>query len=149
MSTIHRRICPQFLLLSAATMTLAGCGQPAARISGNVTHNGQAVAGAEVVVESAANPEEQFFGMTTDDGSLHVGYRTKPGVPPGAVKIRLTHATQRNGQPLPAGEAGQALRASDQALVKTYIFDQTLVNGNNVLELKLESAASVENTPRR
>jgi hypothetical protein len=139
----------RFFVLCATALALTGCGSPAARIAGNVTHNGQAVRGAEVVVETAASPAEQYFGMTTDDGSLYVGYRDKPGVPPGAVKIRVTHYTLRNGQPLPVGEAGQALRASDQTLVKTYVFDQELVNGKNTLELKLESAASVADAPPR
>jgi len=123
----------------AAAAAVAGCGGSTARIAGKVTHNGEPVGRAEVVVESATDAAQQFFGVTAEDGSLRVGYRDKSGVPPGPWKIRVTHFTQRDGQPLPSGEGGQALRASDRAVAKTYLFDQELAGGNNVLELKLEA----------
>jgi hypothetical protein len=124
-----------------AAAALAGCGGSAARIAGTVTHNGEPVRGAEVAVESATDAAEQYFGITTEDGSLYVGYRDKPGLPPGQWKIRVTHFMQRDGQPLPSGEAGQALRASNRAVARTYLFDQELAEGKNVLDLKLEAAS--------
>ena len=60
---------------------------------------GKRSAGRKSSWKQSASPAEQYFGLTTDDGSLYVGYRDKPGVPPGAVKIRVTHYLQRNGQP--------------------------------------------------
>jgi hypothetical protein len=125
----------------AAAAALTGCGGSTARIAGTVTHNGEPVRGADVVVESVTDAAEQYFGITTDDGSLYVGYRDKSGLPPGRWKIRVTHFTQRDGQPLPSGEAGQALRASNRAFARTYLFDQELAGGRNVLELKLEAAS--------
>ena len=127
----------------AAAAALTGCGDSTARIAGTVTHNGEPVRGAEVAIESATETAEQYFGMTTEDGSLYVGYRNKAGVPPGLWKIRVTHFTQRDGQPLPSGEAGQVLRASNRAVARTYLFDQELAGGNNVLDLKLEAASGV------
>ena len=124
--------------LAAAALT--GCGGSAARISGKVTHNGEPIRGAEVVVESATDAAEQYFGITAEDGSLYVGYRDKPGVPPGLWKIRVTRFTQGDGQPLPSGEAGQVLRASNRVVARTYLFDQKLAGGKNVIELKLEAA---------
>ncbi len=125
----------------AAAAALTGCGGSAARIAGTVTHNGEPVRGAEVVVELATDATQQYFGMTTEDGSLYVGYRDKPGLPPGQWKIRVTHFTQRDGQPLPGGETGQALRASNRVVARTYLFDQELAGGKNVLDLKLEAAS--------
>lgn len=123
--------------LAAAAVT--GCGGSTARIAGKVTFNGEPVSRADVVMESATNAAEQYFGGTAEDGSLYVGYRDKSGVPPGHWRIRVTHFTQRDGRPLPSGEAGQTLRASDMAVARTYLFDQELVGGKNVLELKLEA----------
>ena len=125
----------------AAAAALTGCGGSTARIAGTVTHNGEAVRGAEVVVESATDTAEQYFGITTEDGSLYVGYRDKSGVGPGLWKIRVTHFTQLDGQPLPGGEAGQVLRASNRVVARTYLFEQELAKGKNVLELKLEAAS--------
>ena len=62
----------------AAAAALTGCGGSTARIARTVTHNGEPVRGAEVAVESATDTE-QYFGITTEDGSLHAGYRNKPG----------------------------------------------------------------------
>jgi len=129
--------------IGAAVAALTGCGGSTARIAGQVTHNGEPVSGAEVVLESPTDAGEQYYGLTTEDGSLYVGYRDKPGVAPGPWKIRVTDHTQRDGRPLPGGEAGQALRASNQVVVRTYLFDQELTGGRNELELKLEAASSV------
>jgi hypothetical protein len=96
-----------------------------------------------VVLESPTEADEQYYGLTTEDGSLYVGYRDKSGVTPGPWKIRVTHHTQRDGRPLPGGEAGQAFRASNHVVARTYHFDQELAGGRNVLELKLEAAANV------
>lgn len=141
-----RRLIP--VVVWAAAAVLSGCGGSVARIAGKVTHNGEPVSRAEVVVESATDAAQQYFGMTTEDGSLYVGYRDKSGVPPGLWKIRVTHFTQRDGQPLPGGEAGQALRESNRAVARTYVFDQELAGGKNVLELKLEAAAGTADGPQ-
>jgi hypothetical protein len=129
-------------LIVVGAMAVAGCGGSVARITGTVSHNGEPVRAADVVVESTADAAQQFFGVTTDDGSLYVGYRDKPGLAPGAWKIRVTQYTLRNGQPLPGGEAGQAIRTSGHVVAKTYLFEQELTGGQNTLELKLEAAAS-------
>jgi len=131
----------------AAAAGLSGCSGSVARIAGKVSHNGEPASGAEVVVESATDPAEQYFGTTTEDGSLYVGYRDKPGLPPGLWKIRVTHFTQRDGRPLPSGEGGQVLRESNRVIARTYLFDQELAGGKNVLELKLEAAADVSDGP--
>ena len=71
----------KFLVLSAAwaaAAVLTGCGGTTAQIGGKVTHQGEPVGGAEVVVESAAGPSLQYFGLTREDGSLYVGYRDNP-----------------------------------------------------------------------
>jgi hypothetical protein len=134
--------CRSLVLVWAAAATLSGCGGSAARITGKVTHNGEPVRGAEVVVESPTAVAEQYFGLTREDGTLYVGYRDKPGLRPGRWRIRVTHHTLRDGRPLPSGEAGQALRGTDQAVARTYLFDQELAGGQNKVELKLEAATS-------
>ena len=131
----------------AAAVVLSGCGGSLAQIGGKVTHRGEAVAGAEVVVESAADSRLQYFGRTREDGSLYVGYRDKSGVPVGPCKIRVTHYTLRDGKPLPSGEPGQVLRGSEKALGKIYLFEQALAGGKNVLDLKLEAAVTVGDVP--
>jgi len=68
-------------------------------------------------------------------------------LPPGLWKIRVTHFTQRDGRPLPSGEGGQVLRESNRVIARTYLFDQELAGGKNVLELKLEAAAGVSDGP--
>jgi hypothetical protein len=96
-----------------------------------------------VVVESAADSRWQYFGQTREDGSLYVGCRDKSGLPVGPCKIRVTHYTLRDGKPLPSGEPGQVLRGTDKAIGKTYLFEQALAGGKNVLDLKLETAVNV------
>ena len=127
----------------ATAAVLSGCGDPAAQIGGKVTHKGEAVGGAEVVVESVADTSFQYFGVTREDGSLYVGYRDKPGLPVGRCKIRVTHYTLRDGKPLPSGEAGRVLRESNKSIGRTFLFEQDLANGKNTLDLKLEAAADV------
>jgi hypothetical protein len=123
---------------------LTGCGGSLAQLSGKVTHNGEPVNRADVVVESVADASLQFFGMTTEDGALYVGYRDQEGLPPGPCQIRVTHHTLRDGTRLPPGEDGQALRGSNKSIGKIYRFDQDLKAGKNVLDLKLEEAADVQ-----
>lgn len=133
---------PMAAVMWAAAAAVTGCGGSTARIAGKVTHNGEPVGGAEVVMESAKDAAEQYFGLTTADGSLYVGYRDKSGLPPGLWKIRVTHFTLRDGRPLPSGEAGQVLRTSNMAVARTYLFDQELGGGKNVLDLRLEAATN-------
>jgi len=125
-----------------------GCGGTVATVTGKATLGGQPVGGAEVVVESTSDPSESFFGMTTEDGSVFASYGTESGMPVGHYKVHVTYFTQRNGQPLPAGEEGQALRQAGRAIGKVYTFEHDFVTGKNELDLKREEATNVtEVTP--
>ncbi|MCL4204738.1 MAG: hypothetical protein KJ000_19855 [Pirellulaceae bacterium] len=131
-------------LLCTVAVALPGCGGSLAQVTGRVTHNGEPVGKADVVVESVSDTSLQFFGMTSEDGALYVGYRDKDGVPLGPCQIRVTHHTLRDGTRLPPGEEGQALRSSNKSIGKVYRFDQDLKAGKNDLDLKLEEAADVQ-----
>ena len=131
-------------LLCTVAVALPGCGGSLAQVTGQVTHNGEPVGKADVVVESVSDTSLQFFGMTSEDGALYVGYRDKDGVPLGPCQIRVTHHTLRDGTRLPPGEEGQALRSSNKSIGKVYRFDQDLKAGKNDLDLKLEEAADVQ-----
>ena len=125
---------PVALLAAAA----GGCGEPAAHIKGRVIHNGSPVAGADVMLSAAEDPRRQFFGTTGEDGTIHVSYGEQSGAPPGAYTVRVTHATLRDGSPLPPGEEGEALRNSPRASERTFVFERELSPGANPLDLKLE-----------
>jgi hypothetical protein len=92
-----------------------------------------------VVVTHPDDPNQQFFGVTGDDGSLHVSYRTKDGIPPGTYEIRIRSITQRDGQPLPPGEEGAVLRQAGATVSREFVFNAELKSGPNELDLKLEN----------
>ncbi|MBW3599471.1 MAG: hypothetical protein KY475_19640 [Planctomycetes bacterium] len=140
-----RRFCsPQAvglgLLVIAFAAAGAGCGPPVARVEGAVTHQGQPVSNADLMLVQHDNPARQFFGATGEDGEIYVTYQDAQGAPPGRYAIHVTHAVLRDGRPLPPGEEGAVLRDSPQAVGRTYVFEQELDAGVNVLHLKLENA---------
>jgi hypothetical protein len=125
--------------LALAIIVLTGCGHSLAVVEGKVTDEGKPVASAEVMVAHADDTDRQFFGVTGEDGSLHVTYRDAAGAPPGRYLIHIRYATQRDGQPLPSGEDGAALRRKGAVMTREFVFDQELHAGSNALDLKLEN----------
>jgi hypothetical protein len=124
-----------------------GCGSSDAVVQGKVTRQGQPVASAEVAFEKKDDPNQQFFGVTGEDGSLFVTYRDREGLPPGSYTIRITSTTQRDGQPLPGGEEGAVLRQSGNIVTRVYRFEKDVAAGDNQLDLKLEDAQVEDQAP--
>jgi hypothetical protein len=126
-------------VLALALLVLSGCGKSLAILGGKVTEEGRPVAAAEVVVAHPDDPDQQFFGVTGEDGSLHVTYRDADGAPPGRYKIHIRYTTQRDGQALPPGEEGAVMRQKGAVMTREFVFDEELKPGANLLDLKLEN----------
>lgn len=124
-------------LLLVGGVVLAGCGTPVGRVTGKVTHKDQPVAGAELVFQSEAKKDEQFFGNAGDDGTYQVSYRTYNGLPVGRYQVTVRHYTLPNGKPLPPGEAGAALKSDEKAVERVYVFTKEIVTGTNAVDFEL------------
>lgn len=125
--------------LAAALTAAAGCGAPTGQATGKVTVGGQPVAGAEVGFESADDPKRQAFGTTTEGGAYTLSYPDGKGLAAGKYAVAVTRYTLPNGNPLPPGEKGAALRAEQGKVVaKTYYFEAELRAGANALNFELK-----------
>jgi len=120
------------LLLAPAVFVLAGCGPAVQPISGTVTYQGAPVRAAELTLEptggSAAEVGQSFYGVAPD-GAYQIDYRDYGGLPQGEYKLKISHRVQKNGEPVPDGEAGMALRSSGAVKTQTYEFDLKIVSG--------------------
>lgn len=115
----------------------AGCGPSVGRPAGKVTLGGQAVAGAELKFVAAHDAKLEFFGHSRDDGTYAVSFREYSGLPVGTYRVTITRYTLPKGQPLPAGEAGSALKASGKAVKRAYAFDKEIKSGSNSIDFDL------------
>jgi hypothetical protein len=124
--------------LALLTLGLSGCGSTDGVVQGKVTSEGAAVASAQVMFASKDDPSQEYFGVTGDDGSLHLTYRTRDGLPPGRYAIRITRATLKDGSPVPPGEEGTVLRQAGEVVSRRYEFERDVTAGMNQFDLKLE-----------
>ena len=127
-----------WVVSSFAILSLTGCAPTEGVLEGTVTHHGAPVASAEVVVAAQDDPGQRYFGVTGEDGSISLTYRTRQGLSPGRYTIRVTQLTRRGGRPLPPGEEGAALEQSGAAISRTYVFERDVAAGVNRFDLKLE-----------
>lgn len=139
----HRRLAvcsrpgPALWLAPAALLALAGCGRSVGQVSGKVLWQGQPVAGAELTFQPEKAPEDRFSGVSGEDGAYYVSYGDRGGLPAGRYRVVVNRYTLPNGKPLPAGEAGQALRAEGRAVRQSYAFEQDVAAGANVVNFEL------------
>ena len=107
------RVSPAGQLLAIGLLLLAGsgCGSPKGYpVSGKVLVNGQPVAGAIVVLTSAANPgtmDKKPSGMTKDDGTFVLNTLTESdGVVPGDYLVTITWPGKPKASGAPKGLGG-------------------------------------------
>jgi len=97
-------------------------------INGSVTRAGAPVTSAELAFEPAAGQSQSFYGVVVN-GKYQIDYRDLGGLYLGAYKLTITHQVQKNGKPIPDGEAGMAMRANDNVKTERYVFDLTIESG--------------------
>lgn len=131
-------------LLLLGLVCCVGCGEPVGQVTGQVTWKKQPVAGAELRFQASSNPEDIYSGLSSEDGKYQISYRTHQGLPVGAYKITITRYTQAGGKPLPAGEAGAALKSQGKAVRQVFAFDRTITAGANTLDFELSEGKKVQ-----
>ncbi len=124
--------------------TLCGCGGPLGRVDGKVTLKGQPVADADIVFQPEENPNTWYSGLSFEDGSYQLSYGRSSGLPVGRYTVKVTYYALKNGQPLPSGEEGKALRDEEKAVAKTVSFDRDISAGKNTLDFELDEAAAAQ-----
>lgn len=115
----------------------AGCGASVGTVGGKVTLKTKPVTTGEVVFRSKVEGVDAFFGEITADGTYHVSYRTKAGLPTGKYEVAITHYTQLNGKPLPDGEKGVVLRNEGRVRKNLYVFEKDIAAGKNEIDFEL------------
>lgn len=113
------------------------------RVSGNVTQQRQPVAGASIVFTLEGQPAEVFYGISNEAGKYIVDVGAKRGLPPGRYQVLVTDHVKPDGTSLPAGEEGQVMRQSGQAVERRFSLSKDVAAGENQIDLKLEEAQPV------
>lgn len=138
---MHRR--PARWLWLGVFLCLSGCGSSVGKATGRITLGGKPVAGAEIVFTSAANENQEFFGLAGDDGNYQVSYRELRGLPVGHYRVTVSRYTLPNGKPLPEGEAGEVLKSDGRAAKQTYVFEKDIGAGSNTVDFELNEGKKV------
>ena len=128
------------LLLAAVLVSSTGCGPTVGEISGKVLLDKQPIANVEIVFISTADANQQYYGLSLDDGSYQVDYRTLKGMPVGRYDAKVTRYLQPDGKSLPAGEEGEVMKSSGQAVKVTYVLPIEVARGEHPLDLVLDNA---------
>jgi hypothetical protein len=126
---------------------LVGCGTPSGRAKGKVTFQNQPVAGAELVFQSEANPDERCFGVSDDGGAYHLSYGPRGGLAVGRHQVTIVRYTLPGGKPLPAGEAGDALKDDGKAVKQAFVFEKEIASGANTVDFDLAQGKKLPNPP--
>lgn len=125
------------LLLVVAMACTAGCGAVGTP-SGKVTQGGVPVAGAELLLYPEASPDQPVVGMSSATGEYRLDLAGKRGVPAGKCRVEIVRYTLLNGQPLPGGEEGNALKSNEtKSRRNVYQFEVEIAPGNPVLNFEL------------
>ena len=128
-------------LLAVGFFGITGCGKPVGQLAGTVTNKGAPVSRAELMFQSTANAEGQYFGISSDSGAYSINYRGQNGMPLGGYTVTVSHYTLSNGKPLPPGEEGEALKNKKGAVKKaTYDFAVDVLAGVNKIDFELTQA---------
>ncbi len=117
--------------------SLAGCSKPVGQVTGKVTLKGEPVAGADVMFQSVAEANDQFFGNSGEGGAYAVSYREYKGLPVGSYRVVVTRFTQTDGKSLPGGEQGRVLKTTGNVAKKAYQFEKEIAAGDNTLDFEL------------
>jgi hypothetical protein len=132
------------LLLTAG---LVGCGGPVGHVEGQITNQGQTVPRADLVFTLENQPAAVFYGVSRDDGIYVLDEGERGGLPVGKYQVVVTEYVLPDGTPLPAGEAGAAIRGSDEATARRHSLTKDVAAGMNKLDLKLEEAQLLSQGP--
>lgn len=123
--------------LLCLALGIIGCGTPVGQVTGKVTHHGSPVAEAQLVFRSTAKSDDQFFGLSDQNGTYHVSYRTYQGLPVGDYEVTVTWHTLPGGKPLPPGETGRVLKETGKAVKHEVVFQKQISRGTNAIDLEL------------
>ncbi|HTN74613.1 MAG TPA: hypothetical protein VL096_05180 [Pirellulaceae bacterium] len=126
-------------VLAALALTI-GCAPLTGRLTGKVLLHGQPVPNTELELIPIDDASRNFRGIGLDDGTYQVDYGTGQGLPIGKYRARITFYVQANGQPIPPGETGAALKISGQARPRTYLLEFAVEQGLRTLDLNLDTA---------
>jgi hypothetical protein len=98
---------------------------------------------ADIVFSLEGQPAEVFYGVSRDDGAYILDLGDRRGLTPGKYQVVVTNYVRADGSPLPAGEAGAALRGSDEAVSQRHSFTKEVAAGTNQIEIKLEDGQPI------
>jgi hypothetical protein len=132
-----------------ALLVLGGCGAPTARLSGKVLWQGKPVPGTEIELTPLNDTSKNFRGIGLADGTYQLDYGAGKGLPVGKYRAKVTFYAQADGQPLPAGEEGAALKNSGQALPQHYLLELDVTKGSQTVDLNLDQAKLAESDVSR
>ena len=134
---------PAFLL-AAALLCFAGCGSATGRLSGKVTLGGQPVAEAELIIAPVNDNTRNYRGLTVADGTYQIDYGPAGGLPFGEYRVTVAVHQTAAGALLPAGEAGQVLKNSGEAVQRRYVLNVTVDKATAQVDLNLDAAELVK-----
>lgn len=124
-------------------LTVSGCSVPTEKVGGKVTLKTKPVANADMRFERIDSPGEFYRGLTGDDGTYHVDYKDRRGLPVGAYKVVITYYTLGT-KLVPPGEKGEALKHDEETLVHEIAFDKQVVSGGNELHFELGEGKKIK-----
>ncbi len=127
-------------------LLIAGCGAPTGQVTGTVTYQGQAVAGAELRFVSTANEADTFSGISRLNGKYQLSYPTRDGMPVGPYKVTISIHTLPSGVPFPPGERAESMKEEGKLVQSGYTFEQAVAAGSNNMDFELTSGQKVPAT---
>jgi hypothetical protein len=103
---------PAATLIALALLT--GC-ERRVPVTGRVVENGQPLAGAELRWAHRSDPNVFVTGVTDATGAYVLDAAGRKDIPAGTYEVTVTWWRTKDGQPLPAGEQGTAMKGTAAA----------------------------------
>lgn len=97
--------------IAAVLLAAPGCASRV-NVGGKVVENGRPVPQADLRLVSPGDDSLFINGLSDDDGNYVLVTGGQRGVPPGRYEVTVTFWRMRNGQPLPKGEQGAAVKGT-------------------------------------
>lgn len=135
-------------------LTLSGCGNGLAQVSGQVTLNGQPLQGGSgdtrvtVQFQPAGGVGVTAIGLADETGNYTLATGSQNGIPPGDYYVTCT-ASQIVPSTTGGAPGGRRITPEKYASARTSGFKFTVEPGRNTFDLPLTSVASDKNRTKR
>ena len=117
-----------------ALVALMGCERRVA-VTGRVLENGQPVGGAELRWAHQVDPKVFVSGVTDATGAYILDADGRKDIPVGKYQVTVTWWRTKDGQPLPAGEQGTAMKGTAAARQFTATVDVEVTGGHPTMDI--------------